>query len=124
MGWDEIKYFKPHEFDSPDSPGSGASGMSLEFVRKLDKLREAVKKPLTIKSGFRTQEHNAKVGGVDSSSHESGRAVDVAALSSGTRYAIMEAALRIGFRRVGLGATFVHIDDDPSKPQDVLWTYY
>lgn len=120
--WADIKYFKPVEFDSPDKPGSGYS-MSPDFVRKLDCLREAVKTPLFIHSGYRTPEHNASVGGVDSSAHESGHAADIAALSSGAKFAILEAALRIGFRRVGIGSTFVHIDDDITKPQDVVWLY-
>ena len=37
--WKDVKYFKPEEFDSPDAPGSG-SHMDMNFVLKLDKLRE------------------------------------------------------------------------------------
>ena len=120
--WADIKYFKSYEFDSKDAPGSGCN-MNLDFVRKLDKLREAVKVPLIIHSGYRTAEHNALVGGVDSSAHETGHAADIGALSSGLRFRIVEAALRLGFRRVGIGNGFVHIDDDITKPQDMVWLY-
>ena len=122
MGWDDVKWFQPSEFDSPDKPGSSV-GMNLEFVHKIDKLREAVKMPLTILSGIRTQEHNAKVGGVDSSAHTIGHAADVQVLSASARYVILEAALRFGFRRIGIGNGFLHLDDDITKPQDVLWLY-
>lgn len=123
MKWDEILYFKPVEFDSPDRPGSG-SQMSLDFVRKLDKLREAVKMPLFIQSGYRTADHNGALkDSVDGSAHTTGHAADIAALSSGTKFKIVEAALRLGFRRIGIGRTFVHIDDDITKPQDVVWLY-
>lgn len=122
MDWSQVKYFKPHEFDSPDAPGSG-SKMNLEFVLKLDALREAVKSPLAIHSGFRTSDHNATVGGVDSSAHETGHAADIAALSSRGKFEIIEAALRIGFRRVGIGNTFIHLDDDLTKDQSVCWVY-
>jgi len=27
------------------------------------------------------------------------------------------------FDRIGIGATFIHVDIDESKPQDVLWEY-
>lgn len=120
--WADIKYFKPQEFASPDAPDSGYF-MNLDFVRKLDQLREAMKMPLSIHSGYRTPEHNATVGGVDSSAHEAGHAADIGALSSGAKFAIVEAAMRLGFRRIGIGSTFVHIDDDITKPQDVCWLY-
>jgi uncharacterized protein YcbK (DUF882 family) len=120
--WADIKYFKSVEFDSPDSPGSGAH-MNLDFVAKLDAIREACKEPLTINSGYRTLEHNATISGVDSSSHSSGHAADIRTLSSTTRCKVLEAAFRLGFRRVGIGKTFVHLDDDLTKPQDVVWTY-
>lgn len=121
--WADIKYFRASEFDSPDLGGSGFN-MNLDFVAKLDKLREAVKMPLTIHSGFRTVAHNASLpDSVDGSAHTTGHAADIGALSSTQRYLIVEAALRLGFRRVGVGNSFVHIDDDITKAQDVMWNY-
>ena len=122
MIWADVRYFRVFEFDSPDARGSGVN-MNDAFILKLDKLRDAVKIPLVIRSGYRTEEHNARVGGVDSSAHTSGHAADIAALSSSTKFKIMEAAMRLGFRRLGIGATFIHIDDDITKSQDVCWLY-
>lgn len=121
--WPDIRYFRIYEFDSPDSPGSG-DRMNLSFVYKLDQLRDAVKIPLIITSGYRSPVHNDKIqNSVDGSAHTLGHAADIRALSSMTRFRILEAALRLGFRRIGVGSTFIHLDDAPTKPQDVVWTY-
>lgn len=122
MTWAEIKHFKPREFDSKDLVGSGIN-MNLEFVAKLDKVREMVGFPIRVVSGYRTEARNRAVGGVRDSAHRSGRAADLAATSSGTRYKLLTAALAVGFQRVGIGPTFIHLDDDATKPNDVLWLY-
>src|SRR5262245_56132540 len=120
--WTSIRHFAPKEFDSPDAPESGLQ-MDLEFVRKLDELRELLAHPLIIRSGYRTKSHNARVGGVDSSAHEAGRAADVMCECSTVRANILRHAIALGFRRIGIGKTFIHLDDDPTKPQDVAWLY-
>ena len=77
----QLKHFTLSEFDSPDSPGSG-SKMKPEFLQRLDNARSIAKIPFGINSGFRTVAHNAKVGGVDSSSHTQGWAADIACKTS------------------------------------------
>jgi uncharacterized protein YcbK (DUF882 family) len=42
----------------------------------LDKIREAYDKPIYINSGYRTPEHNKRVGGVANSQHLTGEACD------------------------------------------------
>lgn len=122
MTWNEIKYFKPHEFDSPDAPGSG-SHMDLSFVHKLDKIRSALGKPMRINSGYRTFNHNKKVGGVPDSAHTRGLAADIALTSSGMRYALVQLALSVGITRIGIGNTLVHLDMDTTLPDQVIWVY-
>jgi hypothetical protein len=36
----------------------------------------------------------------------------------------VRAALECGIRRIGIGKTFVHLDNDASLPQGVMWDYY
>lgn len=122
MNWSDIRHFKPFEFDSPDSPGSGLK-MDIGFIVKLDAVRDMVGIPFSIHSGYRTPEYNATVGGVDSSAHESGHASDVGALSGTMKFLIIEAAIKIGFTRIGVGNSFVHLDDDLTKAQNVCWLY-
>jgi zinc D-Ala-D-Ala carboxypeptidase len=43
----------------------------------LEPLQEIVKKPLTIQSGFRSQQVNSGIGGASSSQHLDGKAADI-----------------------------------------------
>lgn len=119
---DKIRYFKSSEFDSPDAPGTG-SQMNREFLVKLDAARFLAEIPFRINSGFRTAEHNRQVGGSSRSAHMKGRAADISCLSSQGRKIMLEALLKAGFNRIGINKTFIHVDDDPELPQNVIWVY-
>lgn len=120
--WCDIRYFKPSEFDSPDEPGSGAH-MNIEFVAKLDEIRFRVGHPLKINSGYRTPEHNMKIGGSKRSAHLCGCAADLSVTDSVTRMRIIDEALALGIRRIGVGPTFIHLDNDLELAQCVMWVY-
>ena len=79
--FDSLKYFSSKEFDSPDLEGSGIN-MSGELVLMLDEMSEDAGFPFKITSGYRTESHNKKVGGVSSSSHTKGLAVDISCSNS------------------------------------------
>ena len=117
-----MKYFKIEEFDSPDQPGSGDK-MSPEFLEMLDKAREIAGVPFIITSGYRTETHNALVGGVDSSAHTRGFAADIACRDSKSRYSIVNSLQSAGFNRIGIAGTFIHVDSDDEKPSELIWTY-
>lgn len=123
MTWDDIRFFEPHEFDSPGKPGTGSANMKMEFVAALDEVRTACGFPLKVNSGFRTPEHNRSVGGVPDSAHVRGYAADIHAVTSRHRFAIVMAAMACGIKRVGVADTFVHLDMDPSRPERMLWVY-
>lgn len=115
-------YFEYSEFDSPDEKGSYIN-MDVDFLNKLAKARQNASIAFKITSGYRTPSHNEKVGGVPSSSHTKGHAVDIYAPTSRQKYIIINALLQAGFDRVGVAKNFIHVDDDPTKAEAVLWTY-
>jgi uncharacterized protein YcbK (DUF882 family) len=122
MNFADIRYFQARELESPDAPGSGER-MQLELVERLDQLRAACGFPLIVASGYRTNKHNKRVGGVDSSSHTAGWAVDIRAVSSDARWTIVRNAIEVGFNRIGIASTFLHLDCSPGHPENRIWTY-
>ncbi len=117
-----MKYFKLSEFDSPDILGSGKN-MNEEFLYMLDAARKIYGKPMRVNSGYRTEEHNKKVGGVSSSSHLKGLAADISCKNSNERFEMLQAFIKAGFKRIGVANSFIHIDNDKDKSQGVIWTY-
>ena len=117
-----MKYFTTKEFDSPDLPGSGEL-MNPDLLKLLDIVRGAYDEPIHINSGYRTPSHNEKVGGVFSSSHLKGLAVDISCSESRDRFELVKILLDKGFNRIGIGSSFIHVDIDPTKSPNVIWTY-
>ena len=115
-------FFEYKEFDSPDEVGSYIN-MDVGFLNKLAAARKAAAIGFKITSGYRTPKHNEKVGGVPSSSHTNGHAVDIYAPTSRQKFIIINSLLQAGFNRIGIAKNFIHVDDDPSKAEDVIWTY-
>ena len=117
-----MKYFNYEEFDSPDVQGSGQM-MSKELLDILDKVRKSFGKPIVINSGYRTLAHNESVGGTENSSHLKGLAVDIACNNSIDRYTLTKLLMFHGVNRFGIAKTFIHVDIDPDKSPNVIWTY-
>ncbi len=113
-------------FDSPDIPNSGKC-MDKKLIKMLQKLEKQTNIPIfkLINSGARSPSWNAKVGGVRNSAHliPKCQAVDIKTTSMTMRNKLVIAAKSIGFKRIGVGKTFVHLDIDPSKTQNVAWGY-
>ena len=117
-----MRYFLFDEFDSPDLEGSGEK-MDSDFLEKLDQARSVANIPFKINSGYRTEEHNKKVGGKANSSHLRGYAADIHVNDSRSRSIILTALMEVGFNRFGIGNTFIHVDNDPEKKSNVIWVY-
>jgi len=120
--WDMVEYF-PEKKKWKYFSANEVKGLKHEFVDKLDKVREFAGFPMIINSGYRTPEHNKRVGGVPTSAHLTGLAADIRIKNSKQRHELLKAAIACGFTRIGIGDTFVHLDIDSSKEQGVTWMY-
>jgi len=119
INWNSIKYFKLKEFVCPCCQ---KSVISEELVLKLDLAREIAEVPFRINSAYRCLKHNQFGGGVKDSAHLLSLAVDIACSNGVDRIKILRGLIIAGFRRIGIGKTFIHVDIDSSKPNN-LWLY-
>ena len=115
-----MKHFDIDEFTCPTC---GKAKMDGNFLAMLDRARDMANVPFVVNSGYRCHTQNMKVGGKPGSSHTRGMGADIQAIDSQIRFRILEAALAVGFTRIGIGSTFIHLDSDETKPQCVSWTY-
>lgn len=113
---------KLKELASPDLSGSETL-MQFSTLDMLSIMQRHYGKQLSFTSGYRTLEQNKRAKGSKNSSHLRGFAADVVCNSSTDRKKLVNAAFLAGFRRIGIGRTFVHVDNDQSLPQDVIWLY-
>ena len=114
-----FKYFNKEEFDCPDC---GFNNIDYDFVAKLELMREKLGMPFKITSGCRCEKHNKDAGGKPDSAHLKGLAADIAVTGSRTRFTLIRLAYGF-FLRIGVGRTFIHLDDDKALPQYVMWVY-
>ena len=105
------KYFKKIE-----------NNMNVDFLAKLDEAREYANIPFIINSAYRSPEHPLSIKN-PTSSHIKGLAVDISAKDSIDRFLILDALLAVGFSRIGVSDSFIHVDSDIDKAQNVVWTY-
>ena len=97
--------------------------MDKEFLLKLDRAREVAQIPFKINSAWRSVEENKDAGGKPNSSHLKGLAVDISVTDSRQRFIVLKALIEVGFHRIGVAKTFIHVDDDKSKDPEVVWVY-
>ena len=89
----------------------------------LQPIRDRLNRPIQIASGYRCLKLNLTVGGVPDSAHLQGRAVDIAYSNQSEAIEIVNAAIAVGVKRIGLHRSFIHIDNDPTKPSPAIWNY-
>lgn len=122
----ESRFFKEYEWTCQDN--CGANKVRASFLLKMDEAREIAQIPFVINSGCRCKAHNKSVGGSPTSSHISTDdspccAFDIAVPNSHARYVILSSLIKAGFTRIGIAKTFIHVDEDESKPERVSWLY-
>ena len=99
------------------------SDITDELKDLLNRARKIAGVPFVITSGARCKDYNRAIGSKDTSSHTKGLAVDIKASGSRERSLIINSLCRLGVTRFGVDKSFVHMDIDIDKEQDVLWLY-
>lgn len=111
------KNFSLSEFRSKDGsefPKSVINNL-IELATNLEILRKHLGKPISITSGYRSTDHNAKIGGAKNSTHVKGKAADikVSGFSPLAVYNAIEGLIKSGKMKeggLGLYPTWVHYD--------------
>ena len=104
--------FQWREFFCPKAEVVPVSDLTLYHVERLEKLRRKLNRPLRVNSGYRSPDHNAKVGGAKASMHLE-FATDIAPLghiSPEILQDIHTMAEELGFTGLGQYDTFIHLD--------------
>ena len=79
---------------------------------------------LIITSGYRSPEHPIEAKKKTPGEHSTGLAVDVAAVGGTPVFELVEAAIDLGCKRIGISRknNFVHLGLDPDRVTSI-WTY-
>jgi uncharacterized protein YcbK (DUF882 family) len=120
-------HFKSGEFVCPCS-NCKETKVDSDLITKLQELREKVGSPLRVNSGYRCQAYQdeLRARGYETSSgisqHTLGRAADVMRADPGSNGVELEKLARlVGFKAVGVGHSWIHIDLRDDKER--RWEY-
>lgn len=114
-------YFSDEELACP----CGCDGeMDSTFMKKLVTVRQELNYPMVITSGYRCPAYNKSIGGVPTSAHTKGRAVDVSivGMPEHKQVELLELAIQSNIKGLGINdkkSHFIHLDDTRAR----LWTY-
>jgi zinc D-Ala-D-Ala carboxypeptidase len=122
MNWADYPYFTKAEFDCKHT---GKNEMQPEFMAKLQLLREKYGKPIVITSGYRHWTHPVEAKkGHTTGEHTRGTCADIACTSGADRYQIVRLGLQLGFPRIGIAKSFIHLGiGGAGLPSPTIWDY-
>ena len=112
---DASENFSWREFYCPLTKSVPITDLTIHHIALLQELRENFGQPLKINSGYRSPEHNARVGGATASMHLE-FATDIRPLyrREGARMPLLDElndiAEDLEFSGIGRYDTFVHLD--------------
>ena len=117
-----LRYFSEEEFKRA-VPSCSLSDMDENFMELLDECRDFAGIPFVINSAYRSVDWEMKHGRQGTSQHCFGKAVDLRCRTNAERYRIVASLLVAGFKRIGIGASFIHVDIGYPDAQPIIWTY-
>lgn len=88
------------------------------------KLEGTLGRELVVTSGYRSPEHPIEAKKSKPGEHAEGLAVDVAAVGGAPVFEIVEAAIDLGCKRIGISrkSNFIHLGLSPNRVTSI-WTY-
>lgn len=117
------KYFSESEFQRC-TPSCSLQDMDQHTMDMFDRAREIAGIPFVIVCAYRTKAWDEARGRSGNGAHTKGYALDIRCNTNRNRWKIWNALVAAGFTRLGDGDGFVHADNDPGLPQNVIWNYY
>ena len=107
---DISKNFNKKEFTC--KCGCGECNIDMKVVNMCQTIRDGLKLPITINSGYRCIQHNSKIGGVPNSYHTKGCAADILVPDGWTVDELADLAEQCGADGIGryYNEGFVHVD--------------
>lgn len=115
----EYKYISAEEF-THCSPPCTIQDMDQFFLSRLDVARHIAGIPFIFNSAFRTVEHELEQGRDGTSTHTKGLAVDIGFKNSTECFKIVHALLQVGFTRIIIYNSWIHVDMDADKVQPMM----
>ena len=123
MNWDNYPNFSEAEFTCSHT---GKCEMQASFMDKLQALRIAHGKAMTVTSGYRHETHPVEAAKDRPGIHTMGLAVDIAC-GGADAYNIMRLAFELGFTGIGVAQSgrnrFLHLDTYTKPPRSNVWSY-
>lgn len=116
-----FRYFSPDEFANAN-PSCDIARMDMKFMSMLDDARHIAGIPFVINSAYRSFTYEKAKGRSGTSSHVKGVAVDIKCTNGFNRLIIVDALLKVGFKRIGIHKHFIHVDNDKEKSSSI-WLY-
>ena len=93
----------------------GTVHIEPELISRLQALRDALGKPITVTSGYRCPAHNTAIGGAKQSRHMQGQAADLV-VAGMTPAQVAAAADKVGLGGIGIYKSgFCHVDIGPKR---------
>jgi len=130
--WKNVKEWRWPDFSPYEMAckGDGSLRVDETFMDTIQAVRNAVKFPMPVTSGYRSPAYNAKVSDTgEGGPHTLGLAADIA-VSGPRAITLLLVAMQLGMRGFGISqkgtARFIHLDMAPNSPQSprpALWSY-
>lgn len=122
------RFFSPAEIACRGTGMVMLTPAAIHALDCLDALRERMGHPLIVSSGYRSPEHNRRVGGAPASKHMEGIAFDIS-MANVDPHRFEREAKALGFRGIGLyppqkpsgGRNFIHIDTRQTPWRGAQW---